>query len=157
MIASDGIYVGVIGPGDDATAHEQTLAFEIGAGLAKAGAIVVTGGLGGVMEAASRGAFEQGGLTLGLLPTDSRNGQNPYLTVSIPTGMGEMRNALVVRSSVALISIGGSWGTLSEIALACRTGVRVYSLEGWKLPFEGPVVASSPSDAVERALACVVA
>ena len=150
---SNGRYVGVVGPGNDSTARERTLAFEVGAALARAGVTVVTGGLGGVMEAASKGAFEQGGLTLGLLPTRSRHGANPYLTISIPTGIGEMRNALVVRSSAALISIGGGWGTLSEIALACRTGVPVYSLDGWELPFDGPTVAEGPLDAVEKATA----
>ena len=150
MKTSSEVYVGVVGPGDDATKREIKLAFEVGSALAKSGFIVVTGGLSGVMEAACKGAFKAGGITLGLLPTDSRNEANSYLTVSVPTGIGEMRNALVVRTSAVLISIGGSWGTLSEISLACRIGVPVYSLEGWDLPFDGPIKTLSPLDAIEK-------
>lgn len=150
--AGSGRYVGVVGPGT-ASDPERDLARAVGAGLAHAGVIVVTGGLGGVMEAASRGAHEAGGTTLGLLPGRDRDAGNAYLTVAVPTGMGEMRNPLVVRSSDALIAIGGSWGTLSEIALAIRTGVPVIGLGTWELPQEGVVVAADPEDAVRRAVA----
>ncbi len=95
------------------------------------------------------GAIEAGGTTLGLLPDDDRVVGNPYLTVAIPTGLGEMRNALLVRSSDALVVVGGSWGTMSEIALAVRTGVPVVSIGGWKMPAGGVLDVESPGEAVE--------
>jgi uncharacterized protein (TIGR00725 family) len=147
------IYAGIVGPGDGATEAECATAFEVGKLLARAGAVVMTGGLGGVMAAASRGAFEHGGMTVGLLPGSDRRQANPYLTVSLPTGLGEMRNALLVRSCDGIIAVGGSWGTASEIALACRTGVPVFSIGGWQFPKEGPVKVASAEEAVQRLLA----
>ncbi len=141
-------YIGVIGPGGGATPEDVNTAREVGELLARSGDIVVTGGLDGVMEAASRGAAEAGGTTIGLLPGRDRSEANPYLTVSIPTGIGEMRNALLVRSSDAIICVGGSWGTLSELALAVRTLVPVVVLDGWGLPADGPVSVGSPQEAV---------
>lgn len=146
------MYAGVIGPGDGATEGECAIAYEAGKLLAQAGAVVVTGGLDGVMAAASRGAFEHGGTTVGLLPGSSRETANPYLTVSLPTGLGEMRNALLVRSCDGIIAVGGSWGTASELALACRTGVPVFSIGGWEFPVKGPIRAVSAEDAVRRLL-----
>ena len=146
------MYAGIIGPGGGATDADCAIAYEAGTLLAQAGAVVVTGGLGGVMAAASQGAFERGGTTVGLLPTDYREAANPYLTVSIPTGLGEMRNALLVRSCDAIIAVGGSWGTASEIALACRSGVPVFSIGGWEFPAEGPVRVASAKEAVRRLL-----
>jgi uncharacterized protein (TIGR00725 family) len=129
---------------------------EVGRLLALAGAVVVTGGGTGVMAAASRGAAAAGGTTLGLLPGDDRREGNTHLTLSVPTGLGEMRNALLVRSVDALVAVGGSWGTLSEVALACRTGVPVFVLHFWDLPSDGgPVVSADPADAVARALAAL--
>lgn len=119
--------VGVIGA-HECTDREAALAREVGLRLARAGVIVVTGGLGGVMRHASAGAVEGEGLTVGILPGADAGGANEYVIVAIPTGMGEMRNALVVRASQALIAIGGEWGTLSEIALARRTRVPVMGL-----------------------------
>jgi uncharacterized protein (TIGR00725 family) len=148
------MYAGVSGPGIGATEEECATAFEVGRLLAQAGAVVVTGGLGGVMAAASRGAFEHGGTTVGLLPGSDREAANPYLTVSIPTGLGEMRNALLVRTCDGIIAVGGSWGTASEIALACRSGVPVFSLGGWQFPEDGPVQVASVEEAVRRLLAC---
>jgi len=147
------VYAGVSGPGESATEEECGAAYEVGRLLAAAGAVVVTGGLRGVMAAASRGAFEHGGTTLGLLPGSSRTDANPFLTVSVPTGLGELRNALLVRSCDGIIAVGGSWGTASEIALACRTGVPVFSIGGWQFPEAGPVPAASPEEAVRRLLA----
>ena len=144
-------YIGVIGPGSGATPEEIDTARDVGELLALAGHIVVTGGLDGVMEAASRGAWDAGGTTVGLLPGRDRAGANPYLTASIPTGMGEMRNALLVRSSDAIICVGGSWGTLSELALAVRTSVPLVVLDGWDLPADGPINARSPQEAVSMA------
>jgi uncharacterized protein (TIGR00725 family) len=127
-----GRYVGVIGPAE-APPELAQLAFEVGERLARSGCIVVCGGLHGVMEAVCRGASAVGGLTVGLLPQGSRGDENSYLSVAIPTGLGELRNGLIVRSSDAVIAIGGSWGTLSEIALAVRTGKPVVALRSWSV------------------------
>src|SRR5204863_7516400 len=129
----------------------------IGRLLAEAGAVMVCGGLGGVMEAASRGASGAGGTVIGILPGLDRSAANPHLTLSIPTGMGEMRNTLIVRSADALIAIAGEFGTLSETAFALKTGVPVVGLGTWELakagrPVDAFVQASSPEDAVETAL-----
>jgi uncharacterized protein (TIGR00725 family) len=101
--------------------------------LAEAGAVVVTGGLGGVMEAASKGAREAGGTTVGLIPGTDRRDANPWLTVAVATGMGETRNALVVRAADGVIAVGGEWGTLSEIAFARKIGKPVAGLRSWDL------------------------
>ena len=129
----------------------------VGRTLAARGAVVVCGGRGGVMEAACRGAKEGGGTTLGILPGLDRADANPYVDVAVPTGLGEARNALVVRAADALIAVGGEWGTLSEIALAKRADKRVVGLGTWELsraggPVDGIVAASDPEEAVELAL-----
>lgn len=125
-------YVAVVGP--SAASDEQAAAAEeLGAALARRGHVVVCGGGGGVMAAASHGAAEAGGLVVGLLPGNDRRAANPHLTVAIPTGLGEMRNALVVRAADAVVAVGGSWGTLSEVALAVRTGVPVVAIGGWRV------------------------
>ena len=147
-------YVGVVGPSGDPGPEPMAIAEEVGRLLAGDGCIVVTGGGSGVMAAASRGAVDAGGTTLGILPGGDRREANPWLTVSVPTGIGELRNGLLVRSVDALVAIGGSWGTLSEIALACRTGVPVWSVAGWDLPAEGgPVVVADAGAAVAGVLA----
>ena len=143
-------YVAVVGP-SEATAEESAAAEAIGAGLARSGAIVVTGGRGGVMAAASRGAAGNGGTTVGILPGDTRADANQWLTVSIPTGLGELRNGLVVRAADVVIAVGGAYGTLSEIALALKAGVRVIGWGSW--PIDGVEAVDSPQDAVSRALA----
>lgn len=125
-------YVAVVGP-SAATDEQAAAAAELGGALARRGHVVVCGGGGGVMAAASRGAAEAGGLVVGLLPGDDRRAGNPHLTVAIPTGLGELRNGLVVRAADALVAVGGSWGTLSEVALAVRTGVPVVTLGFWRL------------------------
>ena len=146
-------YVGVVGPSGDPGRVVLQAAEEVGRLLGSAGAVVVTGGGTGVMEAASRGAAAAGGTTLGILPGTDRAEGNPHLTLSVPTGLGELRNALLVRSVDAVVAVGGSWGTLSEVALACRTGVPVFALLGWDLPAEGgPVVVADPAEAVARVL-----
>jgi uncharacterized protein (TIGR00725 family) len=142
-------YVAVAGPGDAAEA-ELAVAEEVGAGLAAAGAVVVTGGLGGVMEAACRGARSRLGVTLGLLPGIDRAEANGWVSVAIPTGLGELRNGLVVRSSDAVVAIGGGPGTLSEIALALKTGRGVVGLGTWDVP--GITPAGSAAEAVTLAL-----
>jgi uncharacterized protein (TIGR00725 family) len=145
-------YVAVVGPGE-ATPDETRTAEEVGRRLATAGAVLVCGGLGGVMEGACRGAKEGGGTTVGILPGPDRAAANEFVDVAIATGLGEARNALVVRAADALIAIGGSWGTLSEIALALRTGKRVIGLGTWDLPREGIQPAEDPAAAVAAALA----
>jgi uncharacterized protein (TIGR00725 family) len=125
-------YVAVIGP-SEASSHEADQAERVGRLLAEAGAVVICGGLGGVMEAVSRGASSVGGTVIGLLPGSDRADANPHVTVAIATGMGEMRNALVVRAADAVVAVGGAYGTLSEIALALRTGVPVVGLGTWAL------------------------
>lgn len=115
---------------------------------------MVSGGMGGVMEAASRGAQREGGLTVGLLPGTARTQANRHVDVVIPTGMGEMRNALLVRTCDALICVGGSWGTLSEVALALRTGVPVAAVHGWDLPEDdGLCDVATAEEAVAQVLA----
>jgi uncharacterized protein (TIGR00725 family) len=105
----------------------------VGEGLARRGAVVVCGGLGGVMEAACRGAKGAGGTTVGILPGLDRASANPFVDVAVPTGLGEARNALVVRAADVLIAVGGAYGTLSEIALALKTGKRVVGLGSWEI------------------------
>jgi uncharacterized protein (TIGR00725 family) len=126
------LYVAVVGPGDAATPAECRIAAEVGRRLAEAGVIVVTGGGPGVMAAAGEGAVEADGLVVGILPGDDRSAASGRLTVAIPTGLGELRNGLVVRSADAVIVVGGSWGTTSEVALAMRTGVPVVAIGAWR-------------------------
>lgn len=142
---------------DPAPPQVAAIAEEVGRLLARAGAILVSGGLGGVMEAASRGAASEGGVVVGILPGATREGANPHLTVAIPTGMGEMRNALVVRSADAVVAVAGEFGTLSEIALALKTGVPVVGIATWELakggvPVEAFPRAATASEAVDLAL-----
>lgn len=133
-----------------ASAEEWRAAEEIGRGLAKAGAIVITGGGGGVMAGASRGAAEAGGLVLGLLPGTDRAAANEFVTVAIATGLGELRNGLIVRAADAAVAVGGAYGTLSEVALALGGGVPVVGWNTWAI--DGIELADSPADAVVRAL-----
>jgi uncharacterized protein (TIGR00725 family) len=147
-------YVGVIGarscsPGVAEEARED------GRLIAEAGWVLVCGGMGGVMEEACRGARAAGGLTVGILPGDRREAGNPYLSVSVVTGLGEARNVLVVKSSEALIAVSGGYGTLSEIALAGAAAIPVIGLHSWVLDAgrnEGRALfaqeAASPAEAV---------
>jgi uncharacterized protein (TIGR00725 family) len=112
--------------------------------------VVVCGGLGGVMEAACRGAKGAGGTTIGILPGVDRSAANPFVDVAIPTGLGEARNALVVRAADALIAVGGGYGTLSEIAFALKAGKRVAGIGTWEI--DGVERADSPEAAVEAVL-----
>lgn len=131
MTMQPGRVVAVVGPGDDASAEVCALARQVGLLLAARGAVVITGGLGGVMSAAAHGARDGGGLVIGLLPGADRSAGNEHLTVTIPTGLGQARNAVIVRAADGLVAVGGSWGTLSEIALATRAGKPVVCLRGW--------------------------
>ena len=144
----------MIGPGAAGPA-DLDRAEAVGAALADAGAVLVCGGLGGVMEAACRGASGAGGLTVGLLPGDTRERANDWVQVAIPTGLGEARNVLIVRAASAVIAIGGGWGTLSEMALAIRAGKPVVGLESWApTPPDGRdpgIIAAHDSEAAVRA------
>lgn len=143
------IPIGVIGPSEPSPVIYES-AREVGRLLALEGFVVVTGGLKGVMEAASRGAKEASGLTVGILPGLNPAEANPYVDIPIPTGIGEMRNVIVARTSSALIAVGESLGTFTEIAFALRFGKHIVGLfvpEAFLLPIER---ASSPSEAVEK-------
>lgn len=146
----------VVGGGatDDATA---AAAEAVGRAVADAGAVLVCGGLGGVMAAACRGARAGGGLTVGILPGPDRESANADVEVAIPTAMGEARNALVVGMADAVVAVGGAYGTLSEIALALRAGRPVVGIDTWELRRHGAidpgvVVAHDPVEAVATAL-----
>lgn len=134
----------------DASAAQLAAAREVGRLLAKAGAVVINGGMGGVSGAASEGAGSAGGVVVGILPETDRAGANPHLTVSLPTGMGQARNVLIVTAAEAVIAIGEGWGTLSEIAVARRLGRPVVALDSWSV--KGLDTVDSPADAVRRAL-----
>lgn len=144
------LYVGVVGA-SEASAKDLVDAEQVGRLLAQAGAVVVCGGRGGVMEAASRGAAEAGGTVIGMLPGDDRSDANDWVTVAIPTGIGELRNGLIVRTADAMVAVGGAYGTLSEIALGLQAGLNVYGLHTWDIEGVEPVV--TPEEAAERALA----
>jgi uncharacterized protein (TIGR00725 family) len=146
-------YVGVVGPGE-ASPQEVQAAEEVGAGLADAGAVVVTGGLGGVMEAACRGARSRRGRTVGILPGDDREAANAWVEIALATGMGELRNGLVVRASDALVAIGGGHGTLSEVALALKLGRPVVGLGTWEV--HGVEQVSTPGAALARIVALLL-
>lgn len=125
-------------------------AFEVGRHIARAGAVVVCGGLGGVMEAACRGAREEGGSTIGIVPGSSPSEANPWVDVPIATGLGFTRNSLVVMNADAVIAIDGEYGTLSEIAYGKIHGKKVVGLGTWDV--KGVEPAASPEEAVRKAL-----
>ncbi|ROP30665.1 hypothetical protein EDD30_3523 [Couchioplanes caeruleus] len=148
------LHIGVIGP----SAAAVTLCAQArtaGAMLATAGVAVVVGGTDGVSRAAAEGAASSGGTVIGFLTGYARSTVQLPLTVAVPTGIGELSNGLLVRSCDALLSIGGGWGTLMEVALAQRTEVPVVSLDGWVLsdgagqPIAGPTAAATVDEAVE--------
>ena len=152
-----GPLVAVIG-GSAPTAEEAAAAEAVGRALAAGGAILVCGGRGGVMEAACRGAKSAGGLTIGILPGTDRGEANPYVDIPIVTGIGWARNAIITRTAQAVVAVGGSYGTLSEIAFALGFGVPVVGLGTWEVRREGhlpvPIIyAATPEEAAERALA----
>ncbi len=142
-------YVAVVGPGE-ATEDVERLAEAVGLRLAQAGAVIVCGGHGGVMAAACRGARAAGGTTVGILPGTDRSAANEWITVAIPTGLGELRNGLIVRAADAVIAVAGGYGTLSEVALALKTGVPVVGIGTWEI--EGVEPAEDAGAAVNRAL-----
>jgi len=153
------VYIGVVGAAQCSDRLAETAA-AVGQEIAQRGGVVVCGGRGGVMAAAARGAAAAGGVVLGILPEDDRAGANPHLTYSIPTGLGQARNVIVVLASDALVAVGGGFGTLSEIASALKLGVPVVGLDSWGFspPVDAPPLAvgayaraSTPAEAVEIA------
>lgn len=144
-------YISLIGP-SDASAEVERVAGEAGACIARAGAILVTGGGGGAMEAASRGAKQAGGRTLGLLPGTSRSEGNPYLDVAVPTGLGEMRNVLVVRTGDGIVAVGGGLGTLSEIALALKMGKPLVGIGTWTSSIDGKALPLPTAETAAEAV-----
>jgi uncharacterized protein (TIGR00725 family) len=169
------ITIGVIGwaqqSRDDPLPEATTsAAYEVGRLVAEAGAALISGGTTGVMEAASRGAQEAGGLTIGVLPGTRRGSANRYVAIALPTGLGSARNLIHARASDAVIMIGGGAGTLNEVTIAYQSGRRVVVLEGtggWADRLRGVLVegryiderrtaeivfASSPADAVTKAI-----
>ncbi|MEI6125458.1 MAG: TIGR00725 family protein [Pseudomonadota bacterium] len=142
--------IGVIGAGA-CSAHAAILAYEVGRLIAQNNFVLVCGGLGGIMEHAARGAYEAGGLTVGILPGFELKDANPFIRIAIPTGLSHARNILVVRASLSVIAIEGSYGTLSEIAIALKLGKPVIGLDTWDV---GPdiIKAATPEDAVTTAI-----
>jgi len=142
--------IGVVGAGNvDPIGAEKARA--VGRLLAEAGVVLVCGGLGGVMEAACKGASEAGGVTIGLLPGPDSDSANPYVSLPLATNLGHARNVLIAQSCEALIAVGGEYGTLSEMALGLKIGRRVVAL-GCRFEVEGLVIAASPEEAVRLAL-----
>jgi uncharacterized protein (TIGR00725 family) len=152
-------HIGVIGEGV-CSKRTALVAERVGRAIARAGAVLLCGGLGGVMEAASRGAAEASGTVVGLLPGFRRGDANPWVTIPIVTGMDQARNVILVRSCDAVIAVGGRYGTLSEIALALKLGIPVVGVRTWRLGQpEGrrvPILlAATAEEAVARALRAV--
>ena len=142
--------IGIIGAGQCEDDVRQ-LAYDVGKGVADAGHAVICGGLGGVMEAACRGAKDAGGLTIGILPGETSDTANPYVEIPIPTGLGVARNVIIVRSARVLIAVSGGPGTLSEIGFALQFGVPVVGLQTWDVSAVIPQVATA-EEAVTLAL-----
>ncbi len=147
------LQIGVIGAGD-CDGVIEALAVEVGREIAKRKAILVCGGLGGVMEAAARGAKQEGGITVGILPGIEFHDANPFIDIPVVTGLSHARNILVVRSSHALVAIDGGYGTLSEIAIALKLGKPVIGLRTWNVCKE-IVTVESPQEAIEKAITLV--
>jgi uncharacterized protein (TIGR00725 family) len=155
----ESIFIAVIG-GSDVSPQIAGLAEEVGREIARRGAALVCGGVGGVMEAACKGASEAGGLTIGILPGDSRREANPYVQIPIVTGIGYARNVVVVKSARAVIAIDGSYGTLTEIGYALQNGIPVIGLKTWSLTIDGTadnniIPADNPKEAVDKAIALI--
>ena len=153
--------VAVIG-GGQCSDEEAELAREVGRRLAREDVILVCGGMGGVMEAACQGAREEGGITLGILPGEIRAMANAYVQIPVVTGLGYARNVAVVKSAQAVIAVGGSYGTLSEIGHALQSYIPVVGLNTWALAKDGSedgaiISASSPDEAVNKALGLIKA
>ena len=150
------IFISVIG-GSQISPETENAAEEVGREIARQGAVLICGGLGGVMESACRGASLEGGLTVGILPGEDRREVNAYVQIPIVTGAGYARNVAVVKSGQAVIAIDGSYGTLSEIGHALQSGIPVIGLQTWEMSIEGQadngiIPADNPKDAVNKAI-----
>ncbi|UCE65495.1 MAG: TIGR00725 family protein [Candidatus Zixiibacteriota bacterium] len=143
------IIIGVIG-GSAGNEKVRKTAYEVGKLIAEAGALLVCGGLSGVMEAACKGAREAGGTTIGILKGRSIEDANPYVDIPVATGLGHGRNLVIINTARALIAISGRYGTLSEIAFAIQSGKPVFGLGTWDI--EGVIKCDSPEEAVKKAL-----
>jgi len=142
--------IAVIGAGEcDSSIYELSL--EVGRQIARAKFGLVCGGLGGVMEAAAKGCSQAGGLTVGIIPGDDPEQANPFIDIVIPSGMGIMRNLLVVRSAAGIIAISGKYGTLSELAFALQLNKPVVGLETWDVS-ESIIKAGMPEEALNLLL-----
>ncbi len=142
--------IGVIGA-SSATAQGVRLSEEVGRELARRRVTLICGGLGGIMEGAARGARQEGGTTVGILPGDSPLEANPFIGVPVVTGLSHARNVIIARSSHALIAIEGEYGTLSEIAIALKLGKPVVSLHSWNIS-EDVIPADTAREAVDKAI-----
>ncbi len=147
------IHIGVIGAGACST-EIYGIAYEVGWLVGQNEWVLVCGGLGGVMEGAAKGCFENGGVTVGLLPGAEKHSANPFVTLAIPTGMGEARNVLVVRASDVVIAIAGGYGTLSEIGLALKIGKPVIGLGTWQ-DIDGVDYVETPDQAINMVVKCL--
>lgn len=141
------IQIGVIG-GREASPKILEMAEVVGGEIARRGAVLVCGGMGGVMEAACKGAKHAGGTTVGILPVSSPGEANPHVDIAVATGMGIARNAVIIHSCDGVIAVGGKYGTLSEVAVALHDGVPVVSLESWHVD-DGILAAKTPAEAVD--------
>jgi uncharacterized protein (TIGR00725 family) len=156
MASKNNLFIGVIG-GFPCSAEESQKAEAVGRELARRGAVLICGGEGGVMEAACRGAKLAGGTTVGILPGDSRKTANPHVSIPVVTGIGAARNLIVVKTSQAVIAIGGGYGTLSEISFALKNGIPVIGLNTWSFSRDNQVdqsviITDEPSTAVDLAI-----
>ncbi len=159
MTARETIIIAVIGTRQPSP-EEATLAEEVGRELAKNGAVLVCGGLGGVMEAACRGACSEGGLTIGILPGDDAKSANPHVQIPIATGIGYARNAIIVKTAQAIIAVGGGYGTLTEIGYALDNKKPIIGLKTWKFSRNNHadksiIRAHSAKESVKKALEMV--
>lgn len=150
MASQDSICIGVIGAGKCSKKLKDE-AYSVGAAIAREKAVLVCGGLKGVMEAAAKGAKEAGGVTVGILPGPDRTEANPYCDIVIPTGIGEARNVLVVLASDGIVSLHGKYGTISEMAFALKHGKPLVSLVKWDALPEVVTIAD-PAKAVKEAI-----
>jgi len=145
--------IGVIGAGE-CSQETETLAEAVGREIAKKGAILICGGLGGVMESVAKGSKQGGGITVGILPGFSADEANPFIDIPIVTGLSHARNVLVVRSSQALIAMEGGYGTLSEISIALKLGIPVVGLHTWEMS-KNIIVVETPEEAVNKAISLI--
>ena len=143
--------IGVIGA-NKASDKDYKTAEEVGREVARRKGVVICGGLGGIMEAACHGAKSEGGLTIGIIPGFSKSEANPYVDIPVVTGMSHARNIIVVRSSDAIIAVGGSYGTLSEIAFALKLEIPIIGIDTWEVSPEIKKV-TTPKEAVDMAFA----